>query len=179
MSKSIPIAPDAFEGPLEQLYDKHARHVLPDPAIVATFHEKLVAYLAGPDPIFLTRNVGRQRRGVDERVACGSRLRPTDNSPAWWIHHQLFTRNTAPLDDFPAAIESIPCEMFRVELPETINDAGWHVAAVYEVKDDDTDYPNWSAEALRWRAVRNLHPCNYFHIPKTDWKTHVLSLIHI
>lgn len=169
---SIPSAPDRFEGPLEKLYDKYARYVLPAPEIVETFHKKLVAYLAENDPIFLTRNVGRQKRGIDERVACGSRLRPTDNSPAWWVHHHLFNLNTALLDDFPAAIESIPCEMFRVKLPETINSAGWHVAHLYDVKDDNTDYPNWSAEELLWRTVRNIHPCNYFYIPKTDWKRH-------
>lgn len=168
----IPSAPDRFEGPLEKLYDKYAQHVLPDPKIVETFHNKLVAYLAEHDPVFLTRNVGRQNRGVDERIACGKRLRPTDNSPAWWIHHHLFNQNTALLDNFTALIESIPCEMFRVKLPETINSAGWHVAPIYEAKDDNTDYPNWSAEALVWRAVRNLHPCNYFYIPKTDWKKH-------
>ena len=134
--------------------------------------KKLVAYLAGNDPTFLTRNVGRQRRGVDERIACSNRLRPTDNSPAWWIHHHLFNLKTPVLDDFPAAIESIPCEMFRVKLPETINSAGWHVAHIYDVKNGDTDYMNWSAEELIKRTVRNIHPCNYFYIPKTDWKIH-------
>ena len=28
------------------------------------------------------------------------------------------------MDDFSAAMESVPCEMFRVKLPETINRAG-------------------------------------------------------
>ena len=169
---SIPSAPNRFEGSLEKLFDKSAQHVLPSPEIVELFHKKLVAYLAENDPIFLIRNVGRQTRGVDERVACGSRLRPSDNSPAWWIHHHLFNQNTALLDIFPAAIESIPCEMFHVKLPETINSAGWHVAHIYDVKDGNTDYMNWSAEELIWRTIRNIHPCNYFYIPKIDWRIH-------
>ena len=168
----IPQAPNRFQGPLEKLYDKYAQHVLPDPKMVEAFHQKLVAYLAGEDPTFITRNVGRQKRGIDETIACGSRIRPSDNSPAWWIHHHLFNQNTDLLDDFPAAIESIPCEMFRVQLPETTNSAGWHVAQLYDVKDESTDSPNWSTETLTWRTLRNLHPCNYFYIPKTDWKLH-------
>ena len=98
----IQTAPNRFKGPLEELYDKCAKHVLPDPEIVEIFHQKLVGYLAGNDPIFLTRNVRRQSCGVDERITCGNDLHPT----AWWIHHHLFNQNTALPDDFPAMIES-------------------------------------------------------------------------
>ncbi|VGO22036.1 hypothetical protein [Pontiella sulfatireligans] len=168
----IPKAPDKFEGSLEELYERHARHVLLCPHIVETFHKNLCDYLTSKDPRFLTRKVGKQERGEELRIHCGGRIKPTDNSPAWWIHYQLFNHNTTILDDFPAFIDSVPFHMFRIQLPETINSAGWHVAHIFDAKDGNTAYLDWPVEELLWRMVRNIHPCNYFYIPKTDWKKH-------
>lgn len=169
---SIPVAPSAFEGSLEELYEKHAQPVFPHAQIVESFHHKLCAYLDAEDPVLLTRKIGQQKQGEDLRIDCGSRIRPSDNSPAWWILYHLLAQNADQLDDFPAFIEAAPCQMFRVQLPETFNDAGWHVAPLFSVNDEHVDFMNWSREDVISRCIRNIHPCNYFFIPKTDWKKH-------
>ncbi|MEE9368411.1 MAG: hypothetical protein V3V05_06060 [Pontiella sp.] len=169
---SFPIAPSAFEGSLEELYENHAKQILPAPHIVEVFHKKLCAYMDEPDPLFLTRKVGQQKQGEDLRINGGSRIRASDNSPAWWIQYHLFHQTAGELDDFPVFIDSAPCQMFRVQLPETLNGAGWHVAPIFNVNNDHVNFMDWSRADLIGRCIRNIHPCNYFYIPKTEWKKH-------
>ncbi|KPL73739.1 hypothetical protein ADN00_14300 [Ornatilinea apprima] len=62
--------------------------------------------------------------------------------------------------------------MFQVQLPTNISQSGWHVAHIFDVKDRRTDYEYWDRKELLWRTARNIHPCNYFYIPKIDWQSY-------
>ena len=66
----------------------------------------------------------------------------------------------------------MPAHMFDVArtLPASASAAGWHIAHVFNVKDRRTDYENWSRREVAARFVRNIHPCNHFLLPKTDWQ---------
>jgi hypothetical protein len=82
-----------------------------------------------------------------------------------------------PRDQHPCqlsriCIETLPAHFFEVaaQLPLSISAAGWHVAHIFPVKDRSTDYRTWDHKELARRCVRNIHPCNYFFIPKTDWQ---------
>jgi hypothetical protein len=58
--------------------------------------------------------------------------------------------------------------MFNIKIQGHINDAGWSVAHIFDVKDCNTDFQHWSKTELIKRTVRNIHPCNYFYIAKHD-----------
>ena len=166
----IPTAPAHFDGSLSELYEDWASKVLLPVSSVLAFHEELVTYLKSADPLFLTRMIRGQERGAIVRNREGHRLRATDNSPAWWIHSKLFQGLSTHDDGFSAFIESIPCHMFEIRLPESISSAGWHVAHIFDAKDRNTAYEQWNRTELVRRMVRNIHPCNYFYIPKIDWQ---------
>ncbi len=179
----IPNAPARFQGSVAELYEQHARHLLPAPRQVSAFHSMLRDYLAAPDPVHLVRRVATLKRGVTIRTAGGYRLRASDNAPAWWLYNQLHTARFVRPADISTFMESIPTHMFGVRLPEHVNKAGWHVAHLYYAKDGNTDYQGWDRKSLAWRMVRNIHPCNYFYIPLTNWQIYganidVLSYFH-
>jgi hypothetical protein len=111
-------------------------------------------------------------RGQTLRTEYGVQLRATDNSPAWWIHYQLFTGQFRQFTPFSSFLEAVPCHMFQVRLPENINQAGWHVAHIFDAKDRNVTFKRWDRNELVRRTARNIHPCNYFYIPKTDWQRH-------
>jgi hypothetical protein len=162
MSLRIKEAPTAFSGTLGELYAGWAQHVLLAPSLVEEFHDQFRAYLCSADPVFLVRMVKGQERGQTLRTGYGTQLRPTDNAPAWWIHHQLFSHQFRHSPSFAAFIESVPCHMFRVRMPENINKAGWHVAHIFAVKDGAVQFGQWDRDELMRRTARNIHPCNYF-----------------
>jgi len=166
MSSRIKEAPTVYNGTLGELFDGWAKHVLLSPSVVEEFHRQFCTYLESADPLFLVRHVTGQRRGQTERTDYDLRLRPTDNSPAWWIHYQLFSDHFREYASFDSFIESVPCHMFQVRLPENINKAGWHVAHIFDVKDRDVQFRRWDRKELVRRFARNIHPCNYFYIPK-------------
>ena len=170
MKPLIPKAPNSFKSSLADLFKQHARHVLPAPDRVRVFHEMLRDYISTPDPVFLIRKVSKMRRGETIRSASGLRLRASDNAPAWWLHYQLYATPFSNPENCDKFIDSIPTHMFDVSLSEHINKAGWHVAHIYYAKDGNTDYQEWNHRELAWRMVRNIHPCNYFYIPKTNWQ---------
>lgn len=155
--KPIPRAPVDFDGPLQELYEKWAQHVLLDPRVVQQFQLRLCEYLSSEDPLYLVRMVRGLTRGKDVRNISGARLRPTDNAPAWWIHYRLFSGQMDEIANFNNWIHRIPWHMFRVGLAENISTAGWHVAHIYNVKDGDTDYQHWSRTSLTRRMARNIH----------------------
>ena len=111
-------------------------------------------------------------RGQTLRTEYGVQLRATDNSPAWWIHYQLFTGQFRQFTPFSSFLEAVPCHMFQVRLQENINQAGWHVAHIFDAKDRNVTFNRWDRNELVRRTARNIHPCNYFYIPKTDWQRH-------
>lgn len=54
----------------------------------------------------------------------------------------------------------------RLSLSVNINARGWHVAHLHDAKDGDTGYADWSRQDLIRRFIRNVHPCNFFYMPK-------------
>lgn len=178
MHKIIPKAPVVFDGSLEEFYEQFARDVLLSPARVEQFHHALVKYLSGENPLYLIRMNNGQTRGEIVRTDSGRQLRPTDNSPAWWIHANLFLNEFRPhsFDDF---IENVPWHMFSVRLKQSVNRSGWHVAHIFGVKDKEIR----DSRDLALRMVRNIHPCNYFYVPTSDWRRYggdetVISFFH-
>jgi hypothetical protein len=165
----IPSPPAEFDGQLGEFFDRWAQRVLLPTDAVEEFHDGLREYLASRDPIYLVRSVAGLTRAQTIRTANGSWIRATDNAPAWWIHRELFlggARRTMPFDAFIAAV---PCHMFHLGTADHVSTAGWHVAHIFNAKNRDTDFQRWTREELARRLVRNIHPCNYFYVPKTDW----------
>jgi hypothetical protein len=171
VATAIPPAPATFDGSLAELFTRHIEPVLPAPEVVREFHRVLVEYCTGPDPLFVVRQVASLERGREVKTR-GGRFLPSDNSPAWWVHHLLFTRlgvrNVARMADLVAAMPCHLHDLRRARL-RTISDAGWHVAHILNANDGDVDYQRWSREELTRRFVRNLHPCNCFYVPKPEW----------
>lgn len=69
-------------------------------------------------------------------------------------------------------VSTMPCHMFDVAKTSapTASEAGWHIAHVFDVKNRDTDWPNWNRREVIARFIRNIHPANHFLLPKTDWQ---------
>ena len=166
------LAPDHFSGTVEELATNHGVQNLIGPSAAAGFHKLLSAYLAGSNPLFLIRALGETVRGKIYATNEGNRFKATDNAPAWWIHFALFHEIDLPAASFASIIETLPTHFFEVasQIPNSISSAGWHVAHIFPVKDRNTDYRDWDRKDLVRRCVRNIHPCNYFFIPKADWQ---------
>lgn len=163
--RPIPSSPPTFDGTLKDLFNLHARHVLPEPADVEHVHRRIVEHCRQEAPIFLVRCITGCERGHIYVTESGARFRPTDNSPAWWVHHLAFQG----IEDF--RFEDAPTHMFEIgrRIPQNINTAGWHVAHILNAKDGNAGWRKWSREDLVRRFVRNLHPANCFYIPKQGW----------
>ena len=159
-------APVAFDGSLEELFTAYIEPNLPSNADVEHFHESLLGYCRQPDPVFVVRYVTGIERGTIYTTASGDRLKPSDNAPAWWIHFLTF--NGIPGVD----LGQMPTHMFEVGrcLPTQISAAGWHVAHILNAKDRNTDWRNWPRSDLVRRFIRNVHPCNCFYVPTTEWR---------
>ena len=166
-------APLEFDGTLDELFEGWAKHVLLGLSAVEEFHHQFREYyLEVEDPLYLPRNVTGLVRGLTLRMENGTKLRATDNSPAWWIHYQLFTGEVRKFTEFSSLVEAAPSHMFQVRLPNHVSKAGWHIAHIFDVKDRNINFQGWTREELLRRTARNIHPCNYFYIPKSDWQRH-------
>lgn len=166
-------SPSSFEGSLDELCNQFIDGNLPSPRIVASWHKLLVGYVRTDDPLFLIRQMTGTERGKVYLTNQGQRFKATDNAPAWWFHFALFHELEPSVEEFPAIISTVPTHFFEVaaQLPSNISIEGWHVAHVFNVKTGDIDFKNWSRADLIGRFVRNVHPCNYFFIPKQDWQS--------
>lgn len=96
--------------------------------------------------------------------------RATDNSPAWWWHAILFNAGSIEPDELPALVERTPCHMFNTAQIQTANRARWHVGHLLQVRDHDTEWQRWPRTGAVWRFVRNIHPCNAYYLPLTNWQ---------
>lgn len=166
----MPQAPDNFDGALDQFYNEHAKHVLIARKQIEIFHRTLMAHLEIDDPVYLIRKVKGLERGETIRTRQGHLVRATDNSPPWYIHHELFTSSFSDKRNFSAFMDSVPCHMFHINLPQSVNSKKWHVAHLFDVNNRDTDFQSWGKDELRRRMTRSIHPCNYFYIPKEQWR---------
>lgn len=165
-------SPPVFSGTLDELWDGYIEPNLPDAETVGDFHRELVAYLHEQRPLLLIRQVrGMERRG-EYVTADGTRLKATDNAPAWWVHYALSQRCRIAPEAFARVIETIPAHLFEVSrtMPTSANAAGWHIAHLFAVKDGQTDFRSWRRGEAVGRFIRNVHPCNYGLVPKPEWQ---------
>lgn len=172
--------PPRYDRPFDVFFAEFIEPNLPTREVVRELHGALRRYVDGPDPIFFLRQVTGverwRRKGnlFPPQMAAGGRVAFTDNSPQWALH-ALAYRNALPLaSGFSAWLQQrMPCHIFDVrrdELGETLNDAGWHAAHIFEVKDGDTAWSAWGRDELVRRFLRNVHPCNLLLLPKSNWQ---------
>ena len=164
-------APTDFSGTLDELCSRYVLPNLPTPAMVAVYHRLFVAYIHEPDSLLLIRQVRGMERRSEYATVEGVRFKATDNAPAWWTHALLLEGCSIAPGAFGEVFRSIPAHMFDVPATmKTANSAGWHVAHIFDVKDGNTAFATWSRTDAIGRCVRNVHPCNYFLLPKTNWQ---------
>jgi hypothetical protein len=174
------LPPPRYDGSFDRFFSQFIEPNLPAPAVVRELHADLCRYVEEQDPIFFLREmegVERWRRRGDRfppRTAAEDWVVFTDNSPQWALH-ALAYRNALPrVTEFSTWLrERMPCHIFDVgdaRLGETLNDAGWHAAHIFPVKDGRTDWQSWGRDELVRRFIRNVHPCNLLLLPKTDWQ---------
>lgn len=165
-------SPQSFDGTLERLVEEFVIPNLPSAGAVTQIHKLLVEYSRTDNPLFLLRTMRGTKRGQIYLTEHGNRFKATDNAPAWWTHYALFHQIQLATGDFSHIVATIPTHMFEVvkQIPQNISAAGWHVAHLASVKDGRTNFTAWSREELVTRFLRNVHPCNYFFIPKPDWQ---------
>jgi hypothetical protein len=169
---TLPASPSVFDGSLADLAARHLVPALPSVDVVLEIHERLVQYVREGDPLFLVRQIRGTERRLDYHGRDGVRMRATDNSPAWWMYAALRAGHRIARDAISAVIETIPCHMFDVaprSAPVPAS-AGWHIAHILNVKDRNLDYANWSRREVVRRFIRNIHPANYFLLPKVEWQ---------
>lgn len=171
-TRQLPQSPSAFDGTLQELVERVIAPTMLPSDEVFSFHRALVEYVRDPVPLFLVRAVARTERRHDYRTNDGHTLRATDNSPAWWVYGALAAGHRIAPDCMDSVIRSIPCHMFDVPKTSATVPAqtGWHIAHILNAKDRNTDFHRWSRQDLVRRCVRNLHPANYFLLPKSDWQ---------
>lgn len=169
---TLPVSPTAFDGNLEEFAARHLLPALPAVEVVLDVHEQLVRHVKQPDPLFLIRHIRGTVRRQEYRTRDGARIRATDNSPAWWMYAALRAGHRIAPDAVAEVIETIPCHMFDVasRSAPVPSDAGWHIAHILNVKDGNVDYPDWSRREVVRRFIRNVHPANYFLLPKIEWQ---------
>ena len=165
-SRPMTRAPVSFDGDLRDLYDDYIEPNLPSPDEVYSLHRRVLEYCCQLHPTFVVRKVGSLDRGRIYTTASGDLLKPSDNAPAWWMHFLAF--NGIRDDD----LGQMPTHMFDIGrcLPTQISTAGWHVAHILNAKDRNTDWRNWSRDELVRRFIRNVHPCNCFYVPTSEWR---------
>ena len=169
---SLAAAPEMFSGDLEELAARYILPALPAVDLVFDVHRHLMAHIQHADPLFLIRHIRGTERRYDYQTRDGVRIRATDNSPAWWMYAALRAGHRIAPDSIAAVIESIPCHMFDTasRSAPVPNNAGWHIAHILNVNDRNLDYPNWRRREVVRRFIRNIHPANYFLLPKVDWR---------
>ena len=167
--------PDARRVPFEvtfvQFVEEQLGPLLPAETTVRIIHDELMRYITEPDPLFITRVVKGQERGEDVVTRDGIRLRPSDNSPAWWWHMNMFHGVAAPCENFAKFVEDTPTHRFRVPSNcRTVNAAGWHAAHILNARYGDTDWRTWTRADAARRFIRNVHPLNLFYVPLPEWR---------
>lgn len=171
-ARALAPAPVAWDDTLDALRAAHIEPALPDSAAVTAFHAALVPYLQSADPLLPVRMVGGMVRGTIYRTADGTRLRATDNAPAWWVHYALVQGARVALDAVESLMATLPARLFEVSrtMPTSLAAAGWHLAHLVAVKDGLTDWRRWTRREAIGYCVRSLHPCNHGLVPKVDWQ---------
>lgn len=163
--------PAAFKGTLAEFATRYVLPNVPAADVVADFHRALVEYVKNHDALFLLRQVRGTERRRDYRTRHGVTFRATDNAPAWWVHAALARGYRISPSAMRDVVSTMPChrnDVRRVSAP-TASEARWHIAHLFDVKNRDTNWAEWSHREVVARFVRNIHPANYFLLSLTDW----------
>jgi hypothetical protein len=169
-TRPIPYAPDTFSGLRSGYIAQWLDPMLSDVSEVDRLHHLLDRYVQSPSNALLVRRVTGMERGTVYQTRTGALLKATDNAPAWWWHSILFNRVRVDSENLSCFIEATPWHFYQMGKWTTINHSGWHAAHIFDVKDGDTDWRGWSRESAVRRFIRNIHPCNVFFVPKTEWQ---------
>jgi hypothetical protein len=166
------VSPVTFDGTLDELAERYIVPNMPAIADVVAFHRSLADYVRDGDALFLLRMVSGTERRKDYAIEPGLIFRATDNAPAWWTYAALMQGFRVASGAMRAVVETMPCHMFDIAktAPPVASNSGWHIAHIFDVKDGNTDWMRWSRRDVIGRFVRNIHPANYFLLPKTDWQ---------
>lgn len=160
-------APKNTVQTIDELFENYISKIFFE-NLMERFHREFMKYYRNTDSVFLIRQVKTQGRGLVFRNSTGNLIKPTDNSPSQWIHFQLFYDRMDEFIDFHELSKKIPCHFHHVKLKESVNKAGWHVAHLFSTKDYKTNVDEWDRDELLKLTLRNIHPCNYFYLPKTN-----------
>ena len=170
-ARCMPAAPPApFEVSFAQFVEEQLRPLLPPEPAILQYHRELMRYIAGARALFITRRVRGQTRGKSVCTLDGTRLLPSDNSPAWWWHMRMFHEVDVSSENFAEFVKTTPTHIFEVSKYDTVYTAGWHAAHILDAKDGDVDWRSWTRANAARRFVRNVHPLNLFYVPKADWQ---------
>lgn len=156
--------------PIDELFDKYIQKLLISEQEMECFHKSIVKHYKTDDPTYLIRQIKQQERGSVFRNDLENKIKPTDNSPSWWLHYNLYHNTMNDFSTFDEFYDNIPCHIFDIKLKEHVSNAGWHVAHIFNAKDYKTNVDDWEQDELLKRTLRNIHPCNYFFLPKTNWQ---------
>jgi hypothetical protein len=166
------VSPATFDGTLDELAERYIVPNMPAVADVIAFHRSLADYVREGDALFLLRMVSGTERRNDYAIEPSLIFRATDNAPAWWTYAALMQGFRVASAAMRAVVETIPCHMFDIAktAAPVASNSGWHIAHIFDVKDGNTDWMRWGRSDVIGRFVRNIHPANYFLLPKTDWQ---------
>jgi hypothetical protein len=169
--RSIPAPPELpYDSTFTAFVEEQLDALLPDRRTVEHYHRLLMNYIDGADPLFITRMVSGQERGKIVATSDHTRLLPSDNAPAWWMHSVMFNGIEVPEEEFSTFVADTPTHFFEVARFPTVSTAGWHVAHILDAKDGNTSWNSWTRLDVARRFIRNIHPLNIFYVPKTDWR---------
>lgn len=180
IAPQYPIAPQSFDGTLDQLYTDHLGKVLPEPGRIALLGP-LITRMVTNGELCMPRYFGRDDARRDVRIGSGGQsILFSDNSPNWCLHALL--RGTIELNEHwvRRLLPKIPRHMHDVKrtigsldarFASTANDSGWYFAHIFDAKghvpaEDPKAWSTWSRGELVRRTLRNIHPLNIFLFPK-------------
>jgi len=150
--RDVPVAraptasPSAFDGTLDDLFERHIAPNLPSADDVADFHRAIRAYVKRPDPLFLVRQMRGTVRRTTYTTRDGLRFKATDNAPAWWTQTATFHGARIASDAIVDVIATMPAHILDSPLPRPLaaGPRGWHLAHILPVKDGTADYRDYS-----------------------------------
>lgn len=179
--KIIKEVPAEYNGDFESFYNEFIEPTLPNPESVKAAHIILMNYLNRKDPIFIVRRFEAFQRRGHLFVQNNFKFFTGDNEPALWFYakacNNLLTINME-MENF-IADQSFPIGFStdskknedksewknwkKEKWEKGFSDSGWFHAHLFDAADGIS--PAMTAENLRMRMLRYLHPANHFPMP--------------
>jgi len=177
-------APDRFNGTFEELYHTHISKNLIKPEAMHSYHKLYMQYIGTKRPVYVVRTLGtvkrfdirnktpEYRKEYDSKhtTVGGGIIHFSDNAPSWCSHAVAYHKSY-DLAQFEELIRNqMPCQMSQVPKYEDVgqhaNRQGWLFAPIFTLKEENTNWQNWTTKDLTKAFFKNTHPCNYFLFPK-------------